>query len=44
MNCRVADSGERDRLWREVVVARNPSVLKYQERSGRIIPIALLWR
>lgn len=44
MKCRVAGRDERDRLWREVLLARNPFFMKYQERCGRIIPIALLWR
>ena len=43
MNCRVADDDERNRLWRDVILARHPFFAKYQERSGRIIPVAVLW-
>ena len=39
---RIADSAERDRLWDEVVLARFPLFAKYQEKSGCIIPVAVL--
>lgn len=33
---------ERDRVWREVVLARVPAVAKYERKAGRTIPVALL--
>jgi deazaflavin-dependent oxidoreductase (nitroreductase family) len=39
---RIAESAERDRLWQEVVLARFPFFAKYQEKSGRTIPVAVL--
>lgn len=33
---------ERDRVWREVVLARIPGVRRYERRSGRTIPVARL--
>ncbi|HEY4018403.1 MAG TPA: nitroreductase/quinone reductase family protein [Pseudonocardiaceae bacterium] len=42
VGARIADGAERDRLWRDVVVARFPLFLKYQEKSGRTIPVAVL--
>jgi deazaflavin-dependent oxidoreductase (nitroreductase family) len=38
----VASGVERDRLWREVVLARAPSFATYEEKSGRVIPVAML--
>jgi deazaflavin-dependent oxidoreductase (nitroreductase family) len=38
----VLDGEERDRVWREVVLARVPGVAKYERKSGRTIPVALL--
>jgi deazaflavin-dependent oxidoreductase (nitroreductase family) len=38
----VASGAERDRMWREVVLARAPSFAAYEEKSGRMIPVALL--
>lgn len=38
----VASGAERDRLWREVVVARAPSFAAYEDKSGRVIPVAVL--
>lgn len=38
----VASGAERDRLWREVVLARAPSFAAYEEKSGRVIPVAVL--
>lgn len=42
VEARVAGSSERDGLWREVVLAKAPFFAKYEERSGRTIPVALL--
>ena len=38
----VADTAVRDRLWNEVVLDRAPFFAKYQNKAGRIIPIAVL--
>jgi deazaflavin-dependent oxidoreductase (nitroreductase family) len=38
----VASGAERDRLWREVVLARAPSFAAYEDKSGRVIPVAML--
>jgi deazaflavin-dependent oxidoreductase (nitroreductase family) len=38
----VPSGAERDRLWREVVLARAPSFATYEEKSGRVIPVAVL--
>jgi deazaflavin-dependent oxidoreductase (nitroreductase family) len=39
---RVPDRTERDRLWQEVVLAREPLFARYEHRSGRVIPVAIL--
>ncbi|TWP48438.1 nitroreductase family deazaflavin-dependent oxidoreductase [Lentzea tibetensis] len=39
---RITAGEERDRLWHDVVLARAPFFVKYEERSGRTIPIAVL--
>lgn len=39
---RVTDDEERDRLWRDVVLAQAPWRAKYQRKSGRVIPVAVL--
>ena len=39
---RIAAGEERDRLWRDVVVARAPAFAAYEPRSGRTMPIAVL--
>ena len=39
---RITQGAERDRLWHDVVLARFPFFAKYQEKSGRTIPVALL--
>ena len=39
---RMAEGEERDRLWRDVVVARTPSFGAYEKKSGRVIPVAVL--
>ena len=33
---------ERDRVWREVVLARVPGVARYAAKAGRTIPLAVL--
>jgi deazaflavin-dependent oxidoreductase (nitroreductase family) len=38
----VLTGAERDRVWREVVLARVPKVAKYERKAGRTIPVALL--
>jgi deazaflavin-dependent oxidoreductase (nitroreductase family) len=42
VDARVTSGGERDELWQNVVLARAPFFAKYQEKSGRTIPIAVL--
>ncbi|MEX1124485.1 MAG: nitroreductase/quinone reductase family protein [Acidimicrobiia bacterium] len=42
VDARITDSAERDELWLNVVVKQAPSFAKYEEKSGRVIPIALL--
>jgi len=39
---RVPDRAERDRLWRDVVLARAPFFAKYEQKAGRVIPVAVL--
>jgi deazaflavin-dependent oxidoreductase (nitroreductase family) len=39
---RMAEGEERDRLWRDVVVARAPSFAAYEGKSGRTMPLAVL--
>jgi deazaflavin-dependent oxidoreductase (nitroreductase family) len=38
----VASDADRDRVWRDVVLARAPSFAKYEKKSGRAIPVAIL--
>lgn len=33
---------ERDRIWRDVVLARAPGVARYERKAGRVIPVARL--
>jgi deazaflavin-dependent oxidoreductase (nitroreductase family) len=33
---------ERDRVWRDVVLARAPGVERYEKKAGRVIPVAML--
>jgi deazaflavin-dependent oxidoreductase (nitroreductase family) len=40
----ILPAGERDRVWREVVLAQAPAVAKYEQKAGRVIPVALLRR
>jgi deazaflavin-dependent oxidoreductase (nitroreductase family) len=42
VDARIADNAERDELWQDIVLARAPFFTKYEEKSGRKIPIALL--
>jgi deazaflavin-dependent oxidoreductase (nitroreductase family) len=42
VDARIADRVEREELWQDVVLARAPFFAKYEEKSGRKIPIALL--
>lgn len=42
VDSRIADGPERAALWENVVVAQAPAFAKYEEKSGRAIPIALL--
>ena len=39
---RVISGSERDRLWRDVVLAQVPGVAKYEAKSRRTIPVAHL--
>lgn len=38
----VADGAEREDLWHNVVLSNAPFFVKYQEKSGRVIPVARL--
>jgi len=38
----VSQDDERDALWHDVVLARAPFFAKYQDKSGREIPVATL--
>ncbi|MEV7965442.1 nitroreductase/quinone reductase family protein [Sphaerisporangium sp. NPDC088356] len=42
VDARVTEGTERDDLWAGVVLARAPFFSRYQEKSGRVIPIAVL--
>jgi F420H(2)-dependent quinone reductase len=42
VDARIAGGDERDELWKSVVVARAPSFARYEEKPGRLIPIAVL--
>lgn len=42
VEARVSEPTERDQLWRDVVLARAPSFAGYEEKSGRVIPVAVL--
>ena len=33
---------ERNRVWREVILAQAPAAAKYEAKAGRIIPVAHL--
>jgi len=34
--------GERDAMWREVILAQAPEVSRYAQKAGRAIPVAVL--
>lgn len=38
----VPDAAGRDRLWQDIVLDRAPFFAKYQDKAGRIIPVAVL--
>lgn len=38
----VTGGAERDRLWNDVVLAQAPFFAKYEQKSGRVIPVATL--
>lgn len=42
VDARIPNGAERDELWCEVVLGRAPFFAKYQEKSGRMIPVAML--
>ncbi|MFJ4985796.1 nitroreductase/quinone reductase family protein [Streptomyces sp. NPDC088732] len=42
MSARITEGGTRDHLWTTVVLARAPFFGRYQEKSGRVIPVAVL--
>lgn len=42
VDARIVYSAERDELWQKVVLARAPFFAKYEEKSGRTIPLAVL--
>jgi len=39
---RVTGGAERERLWKNVVLAQAPFFAKYEQKSGRVIPVATL--
>ncbi len=39
---RVTDGAEREHLWRDVVLVQAPWRAKFAQRSGRVIPVAVL--
>lgn len=42
VHARVTVGSERDELWQQVILARAPFFAKYERKSGRIIPVAVL--
>jgi deazaflavin-dependent oxidoreductase (nitroreductase family) len=42
VDVRVLTGEERDRVWREVVLARAPVFERYVQKSGRTMPLAIL--
>jgi deazaflavin-dependent oxidoreductase (nitroreductase family) len=42
VHAQVLEGAERDRVWREVVLAQAPQVAKYERKAGRKIPVAVL--
>jgi deazaflavin-dependent oxidoreductase (nitroreductase family) len=42
VEAQVAEGADRDRLWQDIVLARAPFFAKYEQKGGRIIPVAVL--
>jgi deazaflavin-dependent oxidoreductase (nitroreductase family) len=42
MRHRELHGGERDRMWRDVILAEAPEVSRFEEKAGRTIPVAVL--
>ena len=42
VEAREVEGAERDALWRDVVLAQAPQRLRYEKKSRRVIPIAVL--
>lgn len=42
VDVRVSQADERDRLWQDVVLAQSPWRAKFERKSGRVIPVAVL--
>ena len=42
VDTRVTGGAERDQLWQDVVLAHAPFFAKYEQKSGRVIPVATL--
>lgn len=42
VQARVLEGGEREAMWKDIVLARAPEVEKYARRAGRTIPVAVL--
>jgi deazaflavin-dependent oxidoreductase (nitroreductase family) len=42
VEAQVAEGAARDHLWQDIVLARAPFFAKYEEKAGRIIPVAVL--
>ena len=42
VDVRVLTGAERDTVWQDVVLARVPAFAKYETKSGRAMPLALL--
>ena len=42
VDVRVAENGERDALWNEVILAQAPWRQRYEKKAARIIPVAIL--
>ena len=42
VEAREAEGAERDALWHDVVLAQAPQRERYERKSGRVIPIAVL--
>jgi deazaflavin-dependent oxidoreductase (nitroreductase family) len=42
VDVRIAENNERERLWNDVILAQAPWRQRYEKKSGRIIPVAIL--